>query len=192
MPQKKKGTKKVTTSAKGKANKGKTPIKATKLEKKKKGTKKMQPLSDAFMKSQAYHGSKDVPRHLDNVLKREAKDSGPADMLRKVAALFQKKHGKKVCRVSSAPNLKGVIVRIRHEKLPGKEMRFVTYDTYPGKIGIGNPMFNGSETKTGGVCMKELKLEGLEVQKNKGNYWWFNASKKNEAQMIKFMERVGF
>jgi hypothetical protein len=201
--------KKTTSKAKAKA-KDKTQTKAekpsTKIEakakiKKVKATTKDMPLTDEFLKAQAHHGNREgVIRMVDKVLERETENTEPVDLLARIGKAFQKKHGKGPdgkfkFRYSTANNVRGLIFRYRHTDMPKREVRLITYDNelYSGKIGLGRPVFNGSLTKTGGVALKDQKLAGLIPQKNKPDkYWWFDASKKNEAAIVSFMEKVGF
>lgn len=186
---------KTKVTAKSKATtKAKTTVKAkSKTTKPKKPAPK--PFSEEWLKMQAHHGTREgVTRMVDDVLKRPTDNEEPVNLLTRVVKHFKKKHGKKI-RFTTADNIRGTIFRIRHEDLPGREIRLITYDSklYRGKIGVGRPVFAGSKTKTGGAALKKQKLVGLIPQKNKPDkYWWFDANKKNEEAIIRFMKEAGF
>jgi len=192
------------TKAKAKTTKAKTatPVKAKAASAKTKASAKAktaapkpEPFSEEWLKMQAHHGKREgVKRVVDKVLDRPTENKEPVALLARVVNHFKKKHGKKI-RFTTADNIKGTIFRVRHEDLPGREIRLITYDnqTYRGKIGVGKPVFAGSKTKTGGAALKKQKLAGLIPQKNKPDkYWWFDANKKNEEAIIRFMKEAGF
>jgi hypothetical protein len=180
-----KASAKATTAAKAKG----TPRKRTPIT-----------LSDEFMKTHAYQGTRDVPRMVDKVAPRETENVEPVKLLERIGKMLQKKHGKGKdgkykFRFSTAHNVRGTIFRYRHADVPEREVLLRTYDNelYTGKIGCGRPVFNGSPTKTGDVPLKKQKLGGLIPQKNKPDkYWWFDANTKNEKAILKFMSEIGW
>lgn len=151
-------------------------------------TSKEVQLSESFLINQAYHGTRDVPREYGKFVEYKTENIEPLDYLKKIQSAFPK------AKFTTAPNIAGVILRMRTDAHPKAEIRLITHNSQKGMIGFGKPIMKGSPTKTNGIALENMgKLDGLENQGNKaGKYWWIKPTEKNLKTLCKFIAQVGF